>query len=86
MPDVNGEIYYYIEASDEWGNTVSSGDPSAPHRISITNAPVDLGAVAVWGILFASIGLIYLDGRGRGRGELAKPFLFEERSHGNEAF
>jgi hypothetical protein len=60
MPDVNGEIYYYIEASDEWGNTVSSGDPSAPHRISITNAPVDLGAVAVWGILFASIGLIYL--------------------------
>ena len=60
MPNENGNLYYYIEVTDEWGNVVSSGDPSSPHKISITDAPVDIGAVAIWGALFLSIGLLYL--------------------------
>jgi hypothetical protein len=60
MPNENGNLYYYIEVTDEWGNHVSSGDLSAPHKISISDAPVDIGAVAIWGALFAIIGLLYL--------------------------
>jgi hypothetical protein len=59
MPNENGNVHYYIEVYDEWGNVVNSGDSSSPHKISITNAPVDLAAVLVWGTLFASIVLIY---------------------------
>ena len=60
MPNENGNLYYYIEVTDLWGNVVSSGDSSSPHKISITDAPVDIGAVAIWGGLFLSIGLLYL--------------------------
>ncbi|MEE9224021.1 MAG: hypothetical protein V3U51_04655, partial [Thermoplasmata archaeon] len=60
MPNENGNLYYYIEVTDEWGNVVSSGDSFSPHKISITDAPVDIGAVAIWGGLFLFIGLLYL--------------------------
>lgn len=60
MPNENGNLYYYIEVTDEWGNVVSSGDPSSPHKISIIDASADIGAVAIWGALFAIIGLLYL--------------------------
>jgi hypothetical protein len=60
MPNENGNVYYYIEAFDEWGNVVNSGDSSSPHKISVTNAPIDLNAVLVWGSLFISIVLLYL--------------------------
>jgi hypothetical protein len=60
MPEKNGDVYYYIEVEDEWGNVVTSGDSSSPHKISVINAPVDLGAIMVWGMLFSSIGLLYI--------------------------
>jgi hypothetical protein len=60
MPDENGRLHYYIEVTDGWGNIVSSGDPTSPHKMFITGEPVDIGAVAIWGSLFISIGLVYL--------------------------
>ncbi|MCK4444244.1 MAG: Ig-like domain-containing protein, partial [Thermoplasmata archaeon] len=60
MPDADGNLYYYLEVVDEWGNKVSSGNETSPHKLSITGAPLDVGAIATWGTLFVVISLIYV--------------------------
>ncbi len=60
MPDVDGNIYYYIEVVDEWGNKASSGNETSPHKLSITGAPLDVGAIMIWGTLFLVISLVYV--------------------------
>jgi len=60
MPNEDGDMYYYIEAVDEWGNVATSGDSSSPHKLSVTGAPIDWGGAIVWGLLFSVIAIVYL--------------------------
>ncbi len=60
MPNADGNLHYYIEVIDEWGNVATSGNSINPHKISVTGAPLDLGAIAVWGTLFIVIALVYI--------------------------
>ena len=60
IPETDGDMFYYIEAVDEWGNVATSGNATNPHKISVTGAPLDLGAIAIWGTLFIIIALIYV--------------------------
>ncbi len=59
LPSVDGKMYYYIEATDTWGNTVSYGNASSPYKVTVTGTPIDVMAVLVWGALFIAIGLTY---------------------------
>lgn len=60
LPNKNGDMYYYIEVLDGWGNAAHSGIGMSPHKVAVTGAPLDMGAILFWAPLFFFIALIYL--------------------------
>jgi len=60
LANVDGEMHYYIEVVDKWGNTAYSGSLTSPHKVAITGAPLDMGAVLPWTLIFVSIAFLYV--------------------------